>query len=264
MFRRDRNLTLTITLLLVLSGINSSVLIVATFSDGSTEPVTITVEIPELPSLPVPVPVEEKVQVCAKAPVVKKRILSRIETHKLSPLFDKNAYLVVGEKAFCTDVLGAAKLSYALAFGGAAENPEGRTDALLTPTENTSGNLIIVGGPAVNPVAIQYGAYFRISYEWNPDESYKINADCKSIYLDLRKYPQEDVCIVYLREYRGRNVLMVWGYGWQGTYAGSIFAADPDTWEMYPDVRMFLMRWKDTNNDGLVQQEEIVVETYVK
>jgi hypothetical protein len=263
MHRRERNLTLTITLLLVLSGINSSVLIVATLSDGGTEPVTITVEIPELPSLPVPVE-EEKVQVCEAAPVVQKRILSRIETHKLSPLFDKNAYLVVGEKAFCTDVLGAAKLSYALAFGGAAENPEGRTDALLTPTENTSGNLIIVGGPAVNPVAIQYGAYFRIRYEWNPDESYKINADCKSIYLDLRKYPQEDVCIVYLREYRGRNVLMVWGYGWQGTYAGSIFAADPDTWEMYPDVRMFLLRWKDTNSDGLVQQEEIVVETYVK
>jgi hypothetical protein len=262
MYRRDRNVTLIITLLLVFSGINSSVLIVATLYDSGTEPVTITVEIPELPSVPVPVE-KEKVQVCEATPVVQKRILSRNATHKLSPLFDKNVFLVVGEKAFCTDVLGAAKLSYALAFGGAAENPEGRTDALLTPTENISGNLIIVGGPAVNPVAIQYGAYFRISYEWNPDDSYKINADCKSIYLDLRKYPQEDVCIVYLREYRGRNVLMVWGYGWQGTYAGSIFAADPNTWETYPDVRMFLLRWKDTNNDGLVQQGEIVVETYV-
>ena len=43
----------------------------------------------------------------------------------------------------------------------------------------------------------------------------------------------------------------------------SVFAADPETWEMYPDVRMIFLRWKDANNDGLVQQEEITVETYV-
>ena len=38
-----------------------------------------------------------------------------------------------------------------LAFGSAAENPEGRTNQILTDTERKSGNLIIMGGPAVNP-----------------------------------------------------------------------------------------------------------------
>jgi hypothetical protein len=253
--------TVMLAIILVMSGFNSVALVIVADPGAQPEDITVTVDVADLlTELPVCM---EKSSPELPEDVQPPGFRPQKGEYGLSPLFNTNTYFVVGEKAFCTDVLGAGKISYALAFGGAAENPEGRTDALLTPTENKSGNLIIVGGPAVNPVAIQYGAYFRISYEWNPDESYKINAECKSIYLDLRKYPQEDVCLVYVREYRGRNILMVWGYGWQGTYAGSIFAADPDTWETYPDVRMFLLRWKDTNSDGLVQREEITVETYV-
>jgi hypothetical protein len=65
--------------------------------------------------------------------------------HRLSPLFNTNSYFVVGDKAYCTDVLGTAKISYGLA-SGTEENPEGRTDSVLTELEHDTGNLIIVGG----------------------------------------------------------------------------------------------------------------------
>ncbi|MBU7022511.1 MAG: hypothetical protein HXS41_15795, partial [Theionarchaea archaeon] len=126
--------------------------------------------------------------------------------------------------------------------------------------EHDKGNLIVVGGPAVNELAVELGKLLRITYEYNINESFKINAETKSIYLDLEKYPEEDICLVYLREFRGRNILMVWGYGWQGTLAGSIFVANPDTWKDYEDCRMVLLRWKDLNEDGLVQESEIAVE----
>jgi hypothetical protein len=260
--------TAMLAVILVMSGFNSVALIIVADPGSQPEDITVTVDLAELLTELQPVYMDEDSTEITEIPEEVQPVpLDVYQPQKgeygLSPLFNKNAYFVVGEKAFCTDVLGAGKISYALAFGGAAENPEGRTDQILTDTERKSGNLIIVGGPAVNPVATQFGRIFRITYEWNPDEYYQINAECKSIYLDLRNYPQEDICLVYVREYRGRNILMVWGYGWQGTYAGSVFAADPDTWEMYPDVRMIFLRWKDVNNDGLVQQEEITVETSV-
>jgi hypothetical protein len=169
----------------------------------------------------------------------------------------------VGDIAKSTDVLGSAILAYALAAQGTIEKPEGRTEVILTEEEHDSGNLIIVGGPAVNPVATEFGKLFRISYEHNINESFKINAEAKSIYLDLRDYPKEDICLIYVREYRGQNILMVWGYGWQGTYAGSLFAADPDTWKVYNGARMIMIRWIDENENGLIEKAEIQVESHV-
>jgi hypothetical protein len=183
--------------------------------------------------------------------------------HKLSPLFKRNTYIVVGDIAKSTDVLGSAIIAYALAAQGTIEKPEGRTEKILTEEEHDSGNLIIVGGPAVNPVATEFGKLFRISYEHNINESFKINAEAKSIYLDLRDYPKEDICLIYVREYKGQNILMVWGYGWQGTYAGSLFAADPDTWKVYNGARMIMIRWIDENENGLIEKAEIQVESHV-
>jgi hypothetical protein len=162
---------------------------------------------------------------------------------------------------------------YGLA-SGTEENPEGRTDSVLTELEHDTGNLIIVGGPAVNPIATEFGRYFRITYENYPDVSFKtyenypdvsfkINAEDESIFLDLTEYPKEDICLVYLGQHKGRNVLMVWGYGWEGTYAGSVFATDPETWEKYEGAHLFMLRWNDLNRDGLVQKSEITVEDYL-
>ncbi|MBU7017851.1 MAG: hypothetical protein HXS44_10095 [Theionarchaea archaeon] len=178
----------------------------------------------------------------------------------VSSLFDTNTYFVVGDAAYTTDVLGATKLSYALAFGGSLENPEGRTDSLLTRRERDQGNLIIVGGPAVNPTATEFGGYFGISYKHRPQESFTITCERKNIYLDLALYPYEDICIVYIGQFDTRNVMLVWGYEWQGTYAGSMFMADPLNWEQYKGAHLLLLRWKDYNRDGLVQMAEITVE----
>jgi hypothetical protein len=180
----------------------------------------------------------------------------------VSSLFDTNTYFVVGDAAYTTDVLGATKLSYALAFGGSLENPEGRTDSLLTRRERDQGNLIIVGGPAVNPTATEFGGYFGISYRHRPQESFSITCERKNIYLDLALYPYEDICIVYIGQFDTRNVMLVWGYEWQGTYAGSMFMADPGNWEKYKDAHLLLLRWKDYNRDGLVQMAEITVEQF--
>jgi hypothetical protein len=169
----------------------------------------------------------------------------------VSSLFDTNTYFVVGDAAYTTDVLGATKLSYALAYGGSLENPDGRTDSLLTRRERDQGNLIIVGGPAVNPTATEFGGYFGISYRHKPQESFTIHCERKSIYLDLALYPYEDICIVYIGQFDTRNVMLVWGYEWQGTYAGSMFMADPVNWEQYKDAHLLLLRWKDYNRDGL-------------
>ncbi|MBU7018869.1 MAG: hypothetical protein HXS44_15275 [Theionarchaea archaeon] len=56
--------------------------------------------------------------------------------------------------------------------------------------------------------------------------------------------------------------MLVWGYEWQGTYAGSMFMADPLNWEQYKDAHLLLLRWKDYNRDGLVQMAEQTIHNY--
>ena len=186
-------------------------------------------------------------------------IKDQASIQEVPSFFHENSYFVIGEKAYNTDVLGTAKISYGLALGG-AQNPEGRTDMIITNKEKDEGNLIIVGGPAINPAATEFGGYFGISYDYEPNAYYEIFCERNSIYLDLTKYPYEDICIVYLGQFSSRNVLLVWGYGWQGTYAGSVFMGDPQNWLEYESAHMLLLRWKDINRDGLVQENEITVE----
>lgn len=174
--------------------------------------------------------------------------------------FSSNAFFVVGNDAYCTDVLGTGKIAYGLADGGVTENPEGRTHTILTTTEHDTGNLMIVGGPAINPVADEFDAEFGITYDYVPGVSFEIFSEGESIFLDLTQYPSQDICIVYTGTDNGRNIMLVWGYGWQGTYAGSVYMGDPATWAAYPDAHLLLLRWNDSNGDGLVQMGEISVE----
>jgi hypothetical protein len=275
----DKTAAVIIAMVLVMSGFNSVVLLVATGDNSQPEDITVSVDVPPQEShIIVPTvnpvtngkdtnPAQNNNPVDTETTKIQdiNDIADKINRapHKLSPLFKRNTYLVVGDIAKSTDVLGSAILAYALAAQGTIEEPEGRTEKILTEEEHDSGNLIIVGGPAVNPVATEFGKLFRISYEHNINESFKINAEAKSIYLDLRDYPKEDICLIYVREYKGQNILMVWGYGWQGTYAGSLFAADPDTWKVYNGARMIMIRWIDENEDGLIEKAEIQVECHV-
>lgn len=177
-------------------------------------------------------------------------------------LFSTNSFFVVGDNAYCTDVLGTAKIAFGLGLGGVPENPEGRTDTLLTLAEHDAGNLMPVGGPAINPTAVEFDGYFGITYDYVENDFFQINAEGYSIYLDLDNYPQSDICVVYLAEHNGRNIMLVWGYGWRGTYAGSMLMGDPALWQTYEDAHLLMLRWIDSNADGLVQMSEIVVEVY--
>jgi hypothetical protein len=276
----DKTAVVIIAMVMVMSAFNSVVLLIATGDTTPPEDIADSVDIPaQEPHIIAPAvnPVtngkDNEPAIDTNNPVKTEttkiqKINNVIDTlnrapHKLSPLFKRNTYIVVGDIAKSTDVLGSAILAYALAAQGTIEEPEGRTEKILTEEEHDSGNLIIVGGPAVNPVATEFGKLFRISYEHNINESFKINAEAKSIYLDLRDYPHEDICLIYVREYRGQNILMVWGYGWQGTYAGSLFAADPETWKVYNGARMIMIRWIDENENGLIEKAEIQVESHV-
>lgn len=178
----------------------------------------------------------------------------------LASLFDTYTFFVAGDTAYCTDVLGSSKIAFGLGKGGASENPEGRTDVILTTTEHDTGNLIIVGGPAVNPVADEFDNIFGIDYVFVPDTSFEIQCEGYTIFLDIaNNYPQEDICIVYIGEHNGRNVMLVWGYGWYGTYAGSAYIGETDNWNTEQGYHMLMIRWTD-NGDGLVQSNEITIE----
>jgi hypothetical protein len=90
--------------------------------------------------------------------------------------------------------------------------------------------------------------------------SFTIYADQSSISLDVNQYPSEDIALIYVGMHNGRFVMLVWGYGWQGTYAASMFLGDPAQWEAYKGTHLVMLRWNDTNSDGLVQESEITVE----
>ena len=181
----------------------------------------------------------------------------------LASLFAANTFLVAGDNAYCTDVLGSAKISFGLADGGATNNPEGRTDVILTAAEHDTGNLIPVGGPGINLIADEFDGYFDITWNYFPAADppvFQILADGYMIELNLNNYPVEDICIVYLAEHNSKNVMLVWGYGWRGTYAGSVYIGDPDKWTLHSGLHMLMLRWTDGNGDGLVQMTEIAVE----
>ncbi|MGD2248513.1 MAG: hypothetical protein PVF58_08900 [Candidatus Methanofastidiosia archaeon] len=182
--------------------------------------------------------------------------------YNLGSLFYNNTYFGAGDTAYCTDVLGSAKIAFGLAKGGVYENPEGRTETIIQQIEHDTGNLILVGGPAVSPLADEFDNIFGITYEYYPGESFTIYCEGKYICLNLDVYPYHDVCIVYIGQQNGRNVMVVWGYGWEGTYAGSAFIGDFNNWYSYPNAHLLLLRWVDTNGDGLVQPGEYYVESW--
>ena len=178
-------------------------------------------------------------------------------------LFGGNSYHVVGDPAYCTDVLGTANVSWV--FGSEhnqyyMQRPEGRTDSILTSYEHNTGNLLITGGPAVNGAAQEFDQYFGITYIHNPGITFEIACEGYSIFLDIaHDYPRKDICIVFLGQQNSRNILLIWGYGWRGTYAGTLVMANTSVWSSYSGHHLLLLEWTDWNSDGLVQISEILV-----
>jgi hypothetical protein len=77
--------------------------------------------------------------------------------------------------------------------------------------------------------------------------------------LNLVEYPHKDIAIIHLGRENMRNTLLIWGYGWRGTYAGTILVSDPSFWTLYADYHLVLLEWIDSNGDGLVQRPEIMI-----
>lgn len=175
----------------------------------------------------------------------------------MKELFGGDSFHVVGNSAYCTDVLGTANLSwvYGLHF---MQRPEGRTDTILGYIDHETGNLVITGGPAINPLASEFDTRFGISYTYT-STYFSISSDGYSLGLNLNDYPHKDIAIIHLGRENSRNILLVWGYGWQGTYAGTVILSDPSFWTVYADYHMVLLEWVDSNGDGLVQRSEITI-----
>jgi hypothetical protein len=109
-------------------------------------------------------------------------------------------------------------------------------------------------------VATEFGQYFGITYTHVPGVSFEIQCEGESIFLDIaNEYPHKDIAIVYLGQHNNRNVLIIWGYGWYGTYAGTLIMAKSSIWNYYSGNHLILLEWEDWNFDGLIQFSEILI-----
>jgi len=161
----ERITAMLIVTVMVMSGFNSAALLIATVGNSGSVPENFTVTL-DLKGLPLdPDMVFTPEQETDSKDIAREKSISQVVTINprrntgwvISQLFSSNSYFVVGEEAYTTDILGTSHISYGLALGGAFENPQGRTDTILTREERDQGNLIIVGGPSVNPAATEFG-----------------------------------------------------------------------------------------------------------
>ena len=161
----ERITAMLIVTVMVMSGFNSAALLIATVGNSGSVPENFTVTL-DLKGLPLdPDMVFTPEQETDSKDIAREKSISQVVTINprrntgwvISQLFSSNSYFVVGEEAYTTDILGTSHISYGLALGGAFENPQGRTDTILTREERDQGNLIIVGGPDVNPAATEFG-----------------------------------------------------------------------------------------------------------
>lgn len=116
----------------------------------------------------------------------------------------------------------------------------------------------IVGGPKSVYVTEAVNKMVGITYTYEPANTFEIQCEGTSIVLDLDKYPLEDICIIYAGN---DHVLLIWGYGHNGTTAGVLAAQNPEVWHQFKNARIILLRWRDINADNIVQVSEIIVES---
>jgi len=173
----------------------------------------------------------------------------------LDDLFLRNTYLITGEDAHYIDILGCVEIGYAITRAGNVEE----MDMIFDTQAYETGNIISLGGPAVNPVTEHFNRVFGIEYV-ESDSQFEICCEGRSLSLDRTDCQHEGICIIYLGREKNRNVMLVWGYGWRCTYAGAQFLSEIKNWQFYAGDHMVLLRWRDSNMDGLVQTHEIHVE----
>lgn len=178
---------------------------------------------------------------------------SSVTFEDLKLKFATDLVLITGENAHYTDILGCTKIAYAI------DEINSVNSITMAAEPLNSGNIICAGGPAINPYTKYYDEYFGITYEYTPGNQFTIKSEGHSVSLNTGTCEHEGICIVYLGEHNNQYILLVWGYSWRCTYAGTLFISDAETWQKYHDAHVLLLTWRDTNRDGHVQKSEVSV-----
>jgi hypothetical protein len=175
----------------------------------------------------------------------------------LDELFLTDTYLITGEQAHYIDILGCTEIGYAITRAGTGHIND--IHMIFDTQHHETGNIISLGGPAVNPVTEEFNRLFGIVYS-ESHSLFEIQAEGLSISMNGNDCQHEGICIIYLSRDNDRNVMLVWGYGWRCTYAGAQFLSETRNWQIHAGTHLLLLRWRDSNMDGLVQTHEIHVE----
>jgi len=115
------------------------------------------------------------------------------------------------------------------------------------------GNLLLIGGPRANELSEKYSRIFGIKILEEKD-TVTITAEGKGI-THKKSEIGEDIAIAYIREYEGRNILLLWGYGRKGTYAACLYFSKKENWQ---DKHLLFILWEDKNEDGIVSLGEVL------
>jgi len=180
----------------------------------------------------------------------------------LGSLFYLSTIIVAGDAASAKEVMSVELISYALAQSG-AQKPSVKTDGLITSSEYSNYNLIIVGynNSKTTDKNVAWGVAVNQNEAW-----FNISAEGKSINLTKAEYPSKSIAIIYLKQDgtgQGgtRTVMLSWGYGWQGTYAANLIISEMIQYprDEIADKHLLLLSWIDSNSDGFVQPSEIII-----
>jgi hypothetical protein len=171
----------------------------------------------------------------------------------MTTLFYKNTYLIVGNGTTANETMSAAVLAPALTAAGMLL-PTVKTDILLTPTERTTNNLIEFGYNNTIRATYPFGISVSQDANW-----FNVTATAENLSVNFTKsnYPNKTIAVVYLKQEGSRAIMFIWGYGWQGTYAGALFISSQKTWQTYASKHLLFLQWTDANGNGFVDASEI-------
>ena len=174
-------------------------------------------------------------------------------------LFYSKSIIAVGDTTSTREAMGGALIAEAFVRSGMLA-PSIKTDGLLTSTELSSANLVSVG--LANSVTTAKNTAFGITITENAIwVNVTATIEGRSLNFTKANYPSQSFGLVLLKKDGTRTTMLVWGYNWQGTYAASLFMADPANWlnSSIAGKHLLFLNWTDGNSNGLVETGEITV-----
>lgn len=169
-----------------------------------------------------------------------------------------NTLLVVGENAYPADVLALSLVAWMLGTQNLT-HPAAKLDTQVTEEDLQQWNIITVGGPAANTITDLADTWLGVGYTLSGSQ-FTIQVKGISISYNTSLQGQEDICIIAIGRHSNKTIMVIWGFYWQGTYAGCLLASHLDKLLEHSDKTALLIRWIDQNGNHLVEIEEVVVE----